>query len=238
MNCRTNLANNGAVNITYQSSESDKMLFSVMQELTDYFNDRYIQNIPYLNIKHVKKLNYFECYNKLKKNGFPDEYINPLVSENIGKYNIQPDGGAIILQCIDDKNKIFDWKLLLASEMKYQGTNEERIAEGKKKQAIGNAIERVGKNANFIKLITLKEKIYPYVCFCEGCDFEEDFVKAKLIALANGGKPNNVNILKFEEMNLERLTFFTKKEYFTENEIRDKLKPILQQSLTYYINTI
>ena len=35
---------------------------------------------------------------------------------------------------------------ILITEMKNQGTNDLRLKEGKKKQAKGNAIERLGKN--------------------------------------------------------------------------------------------
>ena len=52
---------------------------------------------------------------------------------------IIPDGG--ILYLIKNKEKF----PLVIAEIKRQGTNKERLKEGKAKQATGNAIERLGK---------------------------------------------------------------------------------------------
>lgn len=51
--------------------------------------------------------------------------------------------------------------------------NDKRAAEGLKKQAQGNAIERLGKNLTGIKAMMNHEGITPFVCFGHGCDFDE-----------------------------------------------------------------
>src|SRR3546814_5125722 len=56
---------------------------------------------------------------------------------------IKPDGGILILKKEDDPS--FQ-RIVLAVEMKRQGTNDQRALEGKGKQSQGNAIERLGKN--------------------------------------------------------------------------------------------
>src|SRR5438128_2373949 len=55
--------------------------------------------------------------------------------------SMKPDGG--ILSIVDHHGGLHP---ILISEVKNQGTNTERLAEGKPKQAQGNAIERLGKN--------------------------------------------------------------------------------------------
>lgn len=235
-NKRENLSENGAVKIKYKSNCLDKILFQTMKELAEEFNDKYINNVPFLNIVHMKKLNYNDVYLKLKKNGLPDDVIKGL--SEYGNNNIQPDGGVIILQYIDADNKLYDWKLLLASEMKYQGTNDERIKEGLKKQALGNAIERSAKNTNFVRLLCVEEKIYPFIVFCGGCDFKEKYIKSKLVALTMGGIPNQYNLYKMDG-NLERATYFINDEGEWDAEsMREKLKQMLKDSLFYYLSQL
>lgn len=55
--------------------------------------------------------------------------------------SMRPDGGIL---SIVDKEKNFH--PILIAEKKNQGTNDSRLAEGKPRQAKGNAIERLGKN--------------------------------------------------------------------------------------------
>lgn len=235
-NKRENLSENGAVKIKYKSNCMDKVLFEVMGDLAEEFNNKYINDVPFLNIVHVKSINYNDVYLKLKKNGLSDDVINGLME--YGNNNIKPDGGAIILQYVDMDNKLYDWKLLLVSEMKYQGTNDERIKEGLKKQALGNAIERSGKNTNFIRLLCLQEKIYPFVVFCGGCDFREKFIKSKLVALGMGSVPNQYNLYKLDD-NLERATYLINEEAEWDAEsMREKLKQMLKDSLFYYLSQL
>lgn len=95
---------------------------------------------------------------------------------------IRPDGGVIFLFRDGDPDYI---RLVLVAEVKRQGTNKQRLQEGKKKQAQGNAIERLGKNLLGIKAALNHEPLTPFVCFGHGCDFveqydENSFVMSKL----------------------------------------------------------
>src|SRR3546814_5467938 len=56
---------------------------------------------------------------------------------------IKPDGGILILKKEDDPS--FQ-RIVLAVEMKRQGTNDQRAPEGKGKKSQGNAKEVLGKN--------------------------------------------------------------------------------------------
>ena len=73
---------------------------------------------------------------KLKKL-FPDVDFNYYFDTS----SMRPDGG--ILYMVTKNEQKYP---ILITEMKNQGTNDLRLKEGKKKQAKGNAIERLGKN--------------------------------------------------------------------------------------------
>jgi type II restriction enzyme len=80
--------------------------------------------------------------------------------------NMKPDGG--ILSVVDrDGHR----HAILIVEVKNQGTNVQRVAEGLDEQAKGNAIERLGKNVIGFRTMLLTESIMPFVCFGYGCDF-------------------------------------------------------------------
>lgn len=109
-------------------------------------------------------------FNQIEKYTGRDFNIN----YDYSRRKIAPDGGVIWM---DEKYPI------LISEMKRQGTNEERIKEGKGKQAIGNAIERLGKNLIGFKCLYENEDILPFVCFCWGCDVVDGTFLGKLYTL-------------------------------------------------------
>ena len=99
------------------------------------------------------------------------------ISETGKENTIMPDGGFVYIYDIKT-SKVYP---ILASEQKRQGTNDTRLKEGKKTQAIGNAIERCGKNFNLFRDSVCKaESVVPYVVFCQGCDFEKEFIKNKI----------------------------------------------------------
>jgi hypothetical protein len=62
----------------------------------------------------------------------------------------------------------------LITEVKNQGTNDLRAKEGLRKQARGNAIERLGKNVIGFRMALLHESIFLFACFGDGCDFAPD----------------------------------------------------------------
>lgn len=137
----------------------------------------------------------------------------------IGSRKIIPDGGIIWM---DRKYPI------LISEMKYQGTNSERLKEGKSRQAMGNAIERYGKNLMVLQTMFSHEDFLPCAVFCWGCDFDTDYIQAKLLMMNNfqsinqiygkthmGVKPHNIFCKNkpWEEEQLFTMTYSMAKKY-------------------------
>lgn len=92
--------------------------------------------------------------------------------------SMKPDGG--ILSIVDHDHGLHP---ILISEVKNQGTNTERLAEGKPRQAQGNAIERLGKNVIGFRTAMLPEGIMPFICFGYGCDRRVDASSARAVRL-------------------------------------------------------
>jgi type II restriction enzyme len=80
---------------------------------------------------------------------------------------INPDGGFLWVKINGKKYYI------LVSEQKRQGTNDQRLLDGKNKQGKGNAAERLGKNVIGIEMMFDKESIFPFIVFLQGCDFND-----------------------------------------------------------------
>jgi type II restriction enzyme len=83
--------------------------------------------------------------------------------------------------------------------MKHQGTNDKRLAEGMKKQAQGNAIERLGKNLIGVRATLQYEKVTPFVCFGWGVDFADgSSIRDRIITMNEFYPLNRVFVHKRE----------------------------------------
>jgi type II restriction enzyme len=143
---------------------------------------------------------------------------------------IKPDGGVLFLEGKDDI--LYP---VLITEVKHQGTNNDIIANGGKKQAKGNAIERLGKNVIGIRAILVNEDIFPFVCFGDGCDFAAGSnILDRVVTINDYGPLNNIKVYK--EAPFVRGSFFFREKDWTEQEIYPILETVVEQSVTYYIN--
>lgn len=136
-----------------------------------------------------------------------------------------PDGGIIWM---DNKYPI------LISEMKRQGTNNERLAEGKKKQAVGNAIERLGKNLIGFKCLFENESILPFICFIWGCDVDDGTFLGKLYTLNSFYEINQVYAFPINIYN-KPFTCLTKRDSsYNMEEMISKMLEIAEYSIKYF----
>jgi type II restriction enzyme len=152
---------------------------------------------------------------------------------------ITPDGGFIYV--VINGIKYY----LLIGEQKTQGTNDKRLSEGKKKQALGNAVERLGKNYNGLDLLFKKEDIIPFVAFLQGCDFHEtETIDNRVITVFKGLKKNNINLIK-DELDRGGSYFMRGHKWdvgtygesdWTILEMTDIFKEVVDNSLKYYLN--
>jgi type II restriction enzyme len=119
--------------------------------------------------------------------------IESLISTNVrtGKTStVKPDGGFLWVEI----NRVKYY--VLVSEQKRQGTNDKRLSEGKVKQSMGNAAERLGKNVKAFDILFDSHDIYPFVVFLQGCDFfdEESTIGDRMRTIALFQEMNKINI--------------------------------------------
>ena len=189
-----------------QEKELEEIVFKVKERLEEKYN---------IDIVFEKKIFISEIVNKLNKLYNKKHYY-----ENEKSF-INPDGGFLFVNINNEKLPI------LISEVKNQGTNDQRLKDGKKKQAKGNAIERLGKNVIALRRFTEKEKIFPFVCFGYGCDFERKSTILDRIYSISGF--NQIN-----EINMEYGSFFFQEEKQSKRNTYFKMLKIAENSLKHY----
>lgn len=147
--------------------------------------------------------------------------------------SMRPDGG--ILSLVDKKGEYFP---ILITEVKNQGTNDLRAQEGKEKQAKGNAIERLGKNVIGFRTALLKESIFPFVCFGDGCDFAEDSsIVDRVITISMFGELNKTRLHnEGNDKQFNRGSFYFRVPLWTENDMLPIMTDIAERSILYYFS--
>jgi type II restriction enzyme len=146
--------------------------------------------------------------------------------------HMRPDGGILFL--VDHEGGRHP---ILIVEVKNQGTNVLRAAEGKARQAIGNAIERLGKNVIGFRTAMLREGIMPFVCFGYGCDFDETGpnVLDRVITIAMFGPLNEVSVVNLGDGGLfNRGSFFFREDEWTRDEMAEVMLEVARRSIHYY----
>lgn len=147
--------------------------------------------------------------------------------------SMRPDGGVMsILLGNGDRLPV------LISEKKNQGTNDIRARQGKKQQAKGNAIERLGKNVIGFRAALLRESIFPFVCFGDGCDFAEDSsIVDRVKTIAMFGTLNEIHLYNEGPGGaFNRGSYFFRVQEWTEREMFDVSLEIARRSVLYYIS--
>jgi type II restriction enzyme len=179
-----------------------------------------------LELVHKKAWSIVEIVARLRED-FPDvEFYEPS-----GNPTMMPDGG--ILSITNSAKEEFP---VVISEVKNQGTNDLRAAEGKARQAMGNAIERLGKNVIGIRTAMLTEGIVPFVCFGYGVDFcEGSYIRDRVATIAMFGPLNQVHLVNAgPQERFSRGSFFFREERWTEEEMADVLFEVGSRSIHYY----
>ena len=164
------------------------------------------------------------------KNRFPSiEFYHHLNSTSM-----MPDGGILSLQ--RNNGKTYP---ILITEVKIQGTNDIRAREGKKKQSRGNAIERLGKNVIGFRTAMITEGIFPFICFGDGCDFEDQSsILDRVTTIAMFGRLNKINLHVdgLPHARFDRGSFFFRPEPWTPEEMRVPMLEIAKGAVYYYFS--
>lgn len=145
--------------------------------------------------------------------------------------SMRPDGGILSME--DSKGAPYP---ILIVEVKNQGTNDLRKAEGKPRQAKGNAIERLGKNVIGFRTAMLGEGIVPFVCFGDGCDFaDSSSILDRVVTIAMFGTLNEIHVVnEGEHGHFNRGSFFFRDQAWTSEEMEPVMYEVAERSINYY----
>lgn len=216
------------------SKNDDKEIYSAADKVIKYLENRFDMDTKYKNyhLEFKKAIKICDMIDFIKEKGVRTEFYAYDKSRAI-----YPDGGIIYL--VDDIKNI-KYPIVIA-EVKHQGTNKERIKEGKEKQATGNAIERLGKNLTAIKTYMHYENITPFVCFGHGCDFASDSITvlSKVWCLNEFYDINKIYVNKRDNDKdhggFSPVSMFFREDAWTEDEMFDIMKEIAEYSFRYWL---
>ena len=190
--------------------------------------ERLEAKFPGLRLKHESQWLLWSVIAALKKD-FPGMDFRCYHSTS----SMRPDGGILSITTARGASHP-----ILIAEKKNQGTNDLRALEGKRKQAKGNAIERLGKNVIGFRAAMLSESIFPFVCFGDGCDFADDStILDRVVTIAMFGDLNKVHLHNEGPRGVfNRGSFFFRAKAWTEKEMTETCYVIAEKSVYYYFS--
>lgn len=186
------------------------------------------EKFPGISLHHVAEWKLKDVVERLRAD-FPKVDFHYFFTSSA----MRPDGG--ILSLVDKKGQFFP---ILIAEKKNQGTNDLRVLEGKRKQAKGNAIERLGKNVIGFRTAMKTESIFPFICFGDGCDFDDDSsILDRVVTIAQFGKLNVEHLHNQGSNNeFDRGTFYFRVGEWSEDEMAALSLKIAEKSVFYYFS--
>lgn len=207
------------INMTSKKQETDlgKALVAVVERVTDAFD---------VELMHKGQWKLSDIVDSLRR-----EFADVDFHYHFETSAMKPDGG--ILSMLDRDGTA---RPILITEVKNQGTNDLRVAEGKPRQAKGNAIERLGKNVIGFRTAMMSEAIVPFVCFGYGCDFADDSsILDRVSTIAMFGPLNTVNVMNQGEARpFNRGSFFFRENKWTVEEMVDIMYEVASRAIHYY----
>ncbi len=209
------------------SKNDDKTVALVMTRVVSYLNDRFqLKDMGYY-LEYVKSIRLGDLIGIIK--GYDKRVEFAVLAKDTSA--MKPDGGILVLRKSDDDKYR---RIALAVEMKHQGTNDKRLLEGKKKQAQGNAIERLGKNLIGVRATLQYEKVTPFVCFGWGVDFAEGSSIRDRVITMNEFYPLN-RIFVHKRDGYAPVSMYFRETEWQEDELFSVMKEIAEASITTYI---
>lgn len=210
-----------------RSKGDDKKIARVMAQVITHLNIRFnLEKLGYF-FEYVRSIKLSELVDIIKSYERRTEFA---ILEREDTF-MKPDGGILVLKKVNDTHYK---RIALSVEMKRQGTNDKRLAEGKKIQAQGNAIERLGKNLIGIRATLQYEKVTPFVCFGWGVDFAEGSTIRDRVVTMNEFYPLN-RIFVHKREGFAPVSMYFREREWEESELFDIMKEIAEASITTYI---
>lgn len=217
-----------------KSKLDDKAILQAMYRVINYLEERFDFEHTYKawELSFEESLKVEDMIAHIRRHNQRQEFDYDYLDRSI-----IPDGGVLFLVRKDGSEKL----PLLFAEVKRQGTNDSRQKEGKKRQAVGNAIERLGKNLTGIRAMMNHDKVTPFVCFGWGCDFapEEKTVLSK-VSMLNQFYPLNRTYVFKRDGSADRsayapVSMYFREEPWTAEEMTDIMKEIAETTFRYYV---
>ena len=212
--------------INATSNQQETELVKALEQTASYLDGRFVG----VEFRHSKTWHLSDIVRDLRST-----YEGMDFHCHFDNTSIRPDGGFLCLRASGGDESMYP---ILISEVKNQGTNDQRVREGLKRQAKGNAIERLGKNVIGLRTALMRESIFPFVCFGYGCDFEEDssildrvstiamFGNLNTTYLHNGGPDGRFN----------RGSFYFRPDQWGVGEMLAVMTDIAERSVLYYFS--
>jgi type II restriction enzyme len=217
------------IKLNSRSSKMEKRLLAATDEVAKAIHRTHGLTVGWERRIYVSDL--VDELNKHYRGKVPVQFEQAYAGSS--KTYIQPDGGFLWIEDWGESPRRF----ILVGETKRQGTNDQRKREHKKTQAAGNAIERLAKNMRGIDAMFLGEKVTPFVCFGEGCDFAPDCTIIDRVATMNGFFPLNhvfVDKVQVGADTLKPTSLFFRERPRTPQEMYEVLIEVAERSIAYY----
>jgi len=212
------------INVTSKKQETD--IIKALQRVVEYLRNKFGTSI---SLVHDTQWFLKDIVAELQES-YPEMEFH----YHFDSSRIRPDGGILYMEGPDGDNLIYP---VLISEVKNQGTNDLRVAEGLMRQAKGNAIERLGKNLIGLRTALMRETIFPFVCFGYGCDFESDSsILDRVSTMAMFGKLNKTYLHNEEAGKFNRGSFYFRPERWTVDEMVKIMADIAERSILHYFS--
>ena len=209
------------------SKGDDKKVAAAMVQVIAYMNRRLpLEDMGY-RLDYVDRIRLRDLIDIIKSYETRFEFATLTKDESF----IKPDGGILILKKNDDPD--FQ-RIVLAVEMKRQGTNDQRALEGKGAQSKGNAIERLGKNLIGIRSALQYERITPFICFGWGVDFAPGSSILDRVITMNEFYPLN-RIFVFKREDYAPVSMFFRAEEWGTPQLYEIMKEVAETSVRYYV---
>ena len=210
------------------SKEDDKKVVDAMLRVIDYLEHRFdLQALGY-RLEYAKRIFLHELIDMIRGYRNRSEFAQPIAPASFMK----PDGGILLLR--SDVDPAFK-RIVLAVEVKRQGTNDKRLAEGKALQSRGNAIERLGKNLIGFRAALQYEKVTPFICFGWGDDFKENSSINDRVMTMNEFYPLNRTFVFKREGYAPVSMYFREKEW-EPDELFERMKEVAETAIRAYVH--
>lgn len=208
--------------INATSSKQELQLIDALIDATERLTEKFG-----IVLKHERRVMLSDIVTSLRRSFPTVSFEDPLPNTYMS-----PDGGVLSIMSLDGE-RMFP---VLITEVKNQGTNDLRLQEGLKKQAMGNAIERLGKNVIGFRAMMLEVGIIPFVCFGYGWDFHEgSSILDRVKTIAMFGALNQVNVIpEGEEGFFNRGSFFFRQNPWSLEEMSDVMFDVGSRAIHYY----